>query len=204
MTVRTSRRVRWAALTLGLVGLLGVVACSGDEPATDPSDRVRVAQPEDAIDEPLMLALLQAKNFHHQAKVYMTDGNTAEALAAVRKILTVPFPDGAPESEDVRLDARALLAKLLVGQRSLDEAMKVVGEGLAGASRDSFFVANLHTVKGEIYRAMAEDLDALGTADAAARARELRKAAIAAWTRSNEISEPLQQRLYDNIKQERR
>lgn len=204
MTDRTSLRVTWAALSLGIVTLLACFACSGDERSDDPDDRVKLAEPEDAIDEPLMLALLQAKNFHHQAKVYMTDGNMAEALVAVRKILTVPFPEGAPEGEDVRLDARALLAKLLVGQRSLDEAMKVVDDGLAAATRDSFFVANLHTVKGEVYKAIAEALDAEGTPAATVKAKELRRAAIEAWTRSNQISEPLQQRLYDQIKAERR
>ena len=60
-----------------------------------------------------MIALSKAKNFHHKAKVYMSDGNIAEAIASVREILSLQFPAGAPEAEDVRNDARALLAKLL-------------------------------------------------------------------------------------------
>ena len=52
-------------------------------------------------------------------------------------------------------DARALLAKLLVSQNQLEEAMRTVEEGLAQSQRESFFVANLHTVQGEIHEARA-------------------------------------------------
>ena len=72
------------------------------------------------------------------------------------QILSLQFPAGAPEADDVRLDARALLAKLLVGQDQLDEAMRIVEEGLASSQRDSFFVANLYTVQGEIHEARAD------------------------------------------------
>ena len=69
----------------------------------------QVTDPADAIDQKLMVALSQAKNFHHKAKVYMSDGNTAAAIAAVREILSLRFPEKAPEADDVRNDARALL-----------------------------------------------------------------------------------------------
>lgn len=170
------------------------VACS-TEPTSAPQGPVtRVPDPGDVIDQDLMIALAQAKNFHHKAKVYMSDGNVADATASVRQILSLRFPAGAPEAEDVRLDARALLAKLLVSQDKLEEAMTTVSEGLAGASRESFFVANLHTVQGEIHEARAAKLDA---ANDKARAADEKRAAIAAYDRSIQINTALQKRLME-------
>jgi len=138
-----------------------------------------------------MIALGQAKNFHHKAKVYMTDGNLAAAQAAVREILSLRFPRGAAEADDVRNDARALLAKLLMSQRQLDEAMRTVDEGLAQSQRASFFVANLYTVQGEIHEARAAALDASGEPGKAAAIDE-RHAAIASYDRSIQINAKLQ------------
>ena len=101
-----------------------------------------------AISEELMLALAQAKNYHHKANVLVADGNPAQAIVTVRQILALRFPANAPEADDVRHDARALLAKLLASQGQLDNAMAVIAEGLASATRDSFFVANMYTVQG--------------------------------------------------------
>jgi hypothetical protein len=161
-----------------------------------PQRVTRVAEPSDAIDQKLMLALSQAKNFHHKAKIYMSDGNTVAAIAAVREILSLHFPPNAPEADDVRNDSRALLARLLVGQGQLDEAMNVVTEGLGQSQRDSFFVANLYTVKGEILEARAAALDA----DPAnkPRAVELRHAAIDAYDTSNKIDKKLQDQLTES------
>src|SRR5437763_9127504 len=136
--------------------VIAIAACSSER---EPTPRTNLPEPGDAVGQELMLSLAQAKNFHHKAKVYMSDGNVAAATASVRQILSLHFPAGAPEAEDVRNDARALLAKLLVGQGQLDEAMRTVEEGLAQSQRESFFVANLYTVKGEIHEARATALD---------------------------------------------
>jgi hypothetical protein len=165
----------------------------------------KVPDPRDVIDQELMIALAQAKNFHHKAKVYMSDGNLADATASVRQILSLRFPAGAPEAEDVRLDARALLAKLLVSQGQLEEAMRTVSEGLAHTSRESFFVANLHTVQGEIHEARAAQLGATleKTADPVQRKQlekavgDEKRAAIAAYDRSIQINDALQKRLME-------
>src|SRR6185436_3414384 len=122
----------------------------------------------DAIGEDLMVALGQAKNHHRKAKVYMADGNLPAAIAAVRQVLSLPFPRGAPEADDVRNDARALLAKLLVNQGQLDEAARTVDEGLAQSQREGFFVANLYTVQGEIHEARAAAFLAAGDSGKAA------------------------------------
>lgn len=148
------------------------------------------------IDQQLMVALAQAKNFHHRAKVYMSDGNIPAAIESVRSILSLRFPAGAAETEDVRADARALLAKLMIGRGELAEAARVVDEGLADASRESFFVANLYTVRGEIHEAQATAAVAQGEAGAATAASH-RREAIMAFSRSIEINSAIQKRLYE-------
>jgi len=177
------------------LAVLIVTACSCNSPS-EPPPSTHTAEPTDAIDQNLMIALSKAKNFHHKAKVYMSDGNVAAAIASVREILSLQFPAGAPEAEDVRNDARALLAKLLLGQGQLDEAMRVVTEGIAQSQRKSFFVANLYTVKGEILEARATALDA----DPANKAHvvELRHGAIEAYDASNKIDKKLQDQLTES------
>ena len=183
-------------LILGIaLGITGLQACSSErEPSA--ASQTRVAEPSDVIDEELMVSLAQAKNFHRKAKVYMSDGNLVAATASVRQILSLRFPTGAPEAEDVRADARALLAKLLVSQGQIEEAMRTVQEGLAQSQRESFFVANLHTVQGEIHEARAAQLDAEGEASKAKAADE-RRAAITAYDRSIQINEKLQKQLME-------
>ena len=173
-----------------LLGVIVVTDCAERDSADKPR-ATSVSEPTDVGDQGLMVALSQAKNFHHKAKVYMSDGKPDDAIASVREILSLRFPAGAPEADDVRNDARALLAKLLAQQGKLDEAMTVVTEGIASASRESFFVANLYTVKGEIHeaRATAEtDKD---------RAADQRRAAIEAYDKSIQIDKAIQKRLME-------
>ena len=91
-------------------------------------------------------------------------------------------------------DARALLAKLLVGQNQLEEAMRVVQEGIAQSQRESFFVANLYTVKGEIHEARAALLDGSDPAQKQKIVEE-KHAAIDAYDKSNSINSTLQDKL---------
>jgi hypothetical protein len=167
-----------------------VTACSCNS-QSEPLPTTHTPEPADAIDQNLMIALSKAKNFHHKAKVYMSDGNIAEAIASVREILSLQFPAGAPEAEDVRNDARALLAKLLLGQGNVDEAMRVVTEGIAQSQRKSFFVANLYTVKGEI-------LEARAAQQSPDEAKQTKHAAIEAYDTSNQIDTELQKQLMEN------
>lgn len=176
------------------IAVTACTACSSEREASAPS-QTRVAEPTDVIDEALMVSLAQAKNFHRKAKVYMSDGNPVAAIASVREILSLRFPAGAPEAEDVRADARALLAKLLVSRGELAEAMRTVDEGLAQAQRESFFVANLYTVQGEIHEARAADADA---ANDKTKAVEERRAAITSYDRSIQINTALQKKLMEN------
>ena len=114
----------------------------------------------------------------------------------MREILTLKFPAGAPEAEDVRNDARALLAKLLLEQGQIDEAMSVVAEGIAQSQRESFFVANLYTMKGAIHEARADKIDAKDPANEPKITAE-KHAAITAYDKSNTISAELQRRLME-------
>lgn len=186
---------------------LALAACSGERDigagsrgAEATSRQVtRVIDPSEApelIDQELLVALAQAKNFHHKAQVYMTDGNLTAAIASVRQILSLTFPRGAPEADDVRNDARARLAKLLVSQGQLDEAARTIDEGIAQSQRESFFVANLYTVQGEIHEARAVALDASGEPSKAAATEERHKA-IASFDRSIQINERLQKKLME-------
>jgi hypothetical protein len=196
--MKSSKVLRPAVLALA-VGLALVAACMNDRDdgaAPKPGGTTRVTEPQDAIGAELMLALSQAKNFHHKARVYMNDGKPDLAIAAVRSVLAVKFPAGAPEAEDVRADARAMLAKLLVAQGEVDAAMSEIDAGLAAATRESFFVANLYTVKGEVLEAQAARLDG-DSPDEVTRARELRRQAIVAFDKSITINLALQQRLME-------
>ena len=182
------KRVAWIVAAMCAAG-----ACSSER---DVAPTTRTAEPTEAIDQGLMLALGQAKNYHHKAKVLMTDGNLVGATAAVRQILSLAFPKNAPEAEDVRNDARALLAKLLVSQNQLDEAMRTVQEGIAQSQRESFFVANLYTVKGEIHEARAAALDP-NDATQKSKIVEEKHAAIDSYDKSNTINTALQNKLME-------
>jgi hypothetical protein len=195
------KRIVIVATLLALIaaGAAALVAC--DDGDANPRANTTLGEPGEAIGEELMLALAQAKNFHHQARVYSADGQPLQAIAAVERVLAIEFPPGAPEGEDVRLDAYAMLAKLRLGQGDVEGAMKVVDEGLDAQTRESFFLANLYTVRGEILEAVAADHVAK---DDAARAAEARKQAIEAYGTSIEINERLQQALYERIKRGQR
>jgi hypothetical protein len=188
------QRRRTIVVMVGLLMLVAVTACDRNQTTTGNQTKTRgSAATGPVISEALMLALAQAKNYHHKAKVLVADGKPAEAIVVVRQILALRFPANAPEADDVRHDARALLAKLLASQGQLDDAMSVIAEGLASATRDSFFVANLYTVQGELQQARAEVLakDPARKTDA----DNARRAAIVAFDRSIQINTVLQQQL---------
>jgi tetratricopeptide (TPR) repeat protein len=187
--------VATVALVAGLA-LAAVVAtsCGNPDDATESSARVTALPgPDEALSEPLMLALAQARNYHHKADVLLREARVDEAAAALRQILSIPFPPGAPEAEDVLLDARARLAKLLTSgdQPEVADALAVVDQGIAAARRPSFFLANLYTARGEVLEVSAERL---AERDPAA-ARAARVQAIEAFDRSIEINEALMRKL---------
>ena len=178
-------------VALGLILAVFAVATSCGSADDDRQQRsvTQLPDPDDVIDEPLMLAISRAKNFHHIANVYLQDGNVDAAVAEVRKILTIEFPSGAPEAQDVLLDARARLGKLLLGQAKQQAALRVIDEGIASATRESYFLANLYTVRGEILETAAPNQPT----DQAQKL--MRRDAILAFEKSNEMQLEIQRAL---------
>lgn len=178
-----------AALTGALaLSLVFAVSCAsrGDE---DGGDRpvTKLPQPGPELSQELMLGLALAKNYHHKADVYLKEANVEQAVESVRQILGIPFPAGSPEGEDVVLDARARLAKLLVTRGELDQAMKVADDGIAAVTRQSFFLANLHAVRGEVLEARATQVEDRDKPAATAA----RRAAIESYDRAIAIEKAL-------------
>jgi tetratricopeptide (TPR) repeat protein len=157
-----------------LIALLAVAACSADR--GHPVDQVG---PSAAASDATLRALEQAQRLHHEADLAVSRGDLDHAIDSVRAVLAVSFPAGAPEAEDVFLDARARLGLLLLQANRLDEAERVVDDGLAQATRESFFLANLYSVRGKLHEA-----------------RQDAHAAIDAYERGQQMNFRVQDRLY--------
>jgi hypothetical protein len=167
--------------------LLGLAACTGgggDRVDTPAHERTPVGG------DALLAALDQAREYHRAADVHVGKGELDMAIAQVRKVLEVRFPTGAGEAEDIQLDARARLGLLLVQTGRLDEAQAVAEQGIAAATRDSFFLANLHQVLGRVHEARAH-----GLLDPALARAEL-ELALEAHATGQQINLRVQARLY--------
>jgi hypothetical protein len=141
------------------------------------------------IDERLLSCLEEARAWQHRADLHLADGAVNEAVADVEQVLRIQFPDGAREGEEARLDARARLAKLLLGRGDEQRSLAQVEAARKEASFDSFYRAHVEMVAGEIFEARARRL----TDPEAARAA--RKEALAAYERSIAINQRVQARL---------
>lgn len=185
-------RARPPAAALAAAVALILLGCSVDN---DGGRATELTPPERAVGEDLMVALSQARNYHNMADIFESENKPELAESALRQILDVPFPEGSPEAEDVELDARGRLGKLLLARGETESALAIVREGIDAAQRESFFLANLYTVKGEIHEARGEGLaSGEGDPEAAARARER---ALEAYAESIAINERLQQDLME-------
>lgn len=181
-----------------LVVAAGLGGCAEDRELAARRPVTALPEPDsEVLDEKLMIALAQAKNYHHKADIYIQEGKGAEAAEALHQLLRISFPDSAPEGEDVLLDARARLAKVLLAQGAIQDALQLVDEGIDGAKRRSFFLANLYTVKGELHEAAAQAMDQQGNQAGAAAAR---RDAIQAFDESIRINRALQQALVNEDK----
>ena len=187
-----SKRLLGCYLLLPLLALLAFAHCGKESRPPDPErvPVVELAEPENALSEELMVSLGQARNFHHKADLLLRSGKTEEAAAAVEAVLAIRFPPEAPETEDVILDTHARLAKLRILQGQLEGAMSLVDEGIALSTRDSFFLANLHTVRGEVFEATANAAEPNSEA-----AKQATIDAISAFDASIKINEGLLEKL---------
>lgn len=171
---------------LVLLAFLTTSACKSDPAQKGATSQTQLATPENAITETLMLTLGQARNLHHKADILESQGKLEEAAQSVRQVLSLPFPSKAPESEDVRLDSQARLAKLLLAQGQHSDALALVDQGIAQSTRASFFQANLHTVRGEVLEAQAS-LEGVSPS----ASRQAKVEAIKAFDASIQINEAL-------------
>lgn len=137
------------------------------------------------VDERLLSALGLAQAYQHQADELEALGDQRAAVARVRLVLEVPFPDGAPEREDVRLDAHGRIAELLLEEGDDAGAEEAARAGLAEASRPSYFQARLHAVMGRVLQTRAARLREAGQTEEAARAG---REAIEAFERSIDMN----------------
>ena len=179
-----TRLTRLALLTLAL--LLALSGCAAEKECSCPQGKL--------LDQQLMLLLSSARAYHHQADLYLQQGEVDRAVATVRKILAMDLSSRWPEAEEVRLDATARLAKLLLGQGKEDDALKTAEQGLAGAQRESFYLSNLHSVRGEVLEQRSKRLDSEGQKE---QARGAAREAISAFEKSIEINKRLQRKLLD-------
>lgn len=159
-----------------LLLVITYAACAAQD---DPSAEARL------VDEQLLAALGLAQSYQHQADELEALGERREALTKVRLIQEIPFPDGAPEGEDVRLDAWGRIAELQLATGDLEAADDAIRRGLAESSRASFFKARLHAVRGRILRARAERSREEGRAE---EGRQISREAIDAFEQSIAIN----------------
>ncbi len=185
-------------ILLALVVVACLVAGCAKAPSRARDQRCCPCKAGQQLDERLMATLASARAHHHQADIYQRQGQADQAMAAVKKILALDLDSRYPEAEEVRLDAAARLAKMMLSREDADQALGLVDGQIKGAQRESFYLSNLHSVRGEILEFQAKALDKAGDKD---RAKEVSREAIAAFERSIVINKKLQQRL---LKKEKR
>jgi hypothetical protein len=106
----------------------------------------------------LLSALGTATALQHESDVHESRGQIDQAVESARRVLDVPFPSGAAEREDVRLDAYGRMAELELGRGDLETALTQANAGLAESTRDSYFRARLHVVLGRVHEQRADHL----------------------------------------------
>jgi len=189
------RRLPLVPLLATLMLMTSVGCAEKGEPGND--SVTELTEPRQALSEELMVALSQAKNFHHKADVHLKDAQLDLAIDSLKRILEIPFPKDAAEALDVVLDARARLAKLLITRGDLEAAMTVANNGLSSSERESFFLANLYTVRGQIWEARALRADEGGDLEGGKKAR---KSAIVDLNRSITINSAVLKRIATEAK----
>lgn len=140
----------------------------------------------------LISRLASARAFHHQADLLLRAGDTEQAITKISAVLALDLSSRWPEAEEVRVDATARLAKLLLKLGRLERATALVDRELKQKPRASFYLANLYSVKGELLEASVKKLEANGQK---VLARQRAKEAIAAFEVTIRINKRLQAEL---------
>lgn len=149
-------------------------------------------------DDLMLVQLAEARAWQRRADLHLADGDIAAAIADVQEVLSIRFPTGSAEGEDVLLDAHARLARLYLSQsngagggseEAEQRALAQVEAGRKLTSRESFFRAHLESVAADVFEARARRLT-----DPAAQ-KQARKEAISALERAIAIDRALQRSL---------
>lgn len=180
----------WFAVALLGLGLAAGCARAAEERCCPCADKTSAAGKQ--LDQRLMLLLSTARSYHHQADLQQRQGQLDQALVTINKILALELDSRWPEAEEARLDATARLAKLLLSKEQAARALATVDRGISSARRESFFLSNLHSVRGEVLEFQAKALDRAGDQ---AGARKVSRDAMAAYEASIAINKRLQLRL---------
>jgi hypothetical protein len=190
--VRARRGARpgpWWRFALAGATLLLLACGRGEAPRIDQAPLA----PEGVISDTLLAALAEAQNLHHTADVQLGHRDMDAAIATLERLVALPFPPGAAEGDAIHADARARLALLLAEVGSLAAAERVVDEGLGAALGESFFVANLHQVRGKLWERRA-----LEAVDPAAQ-QAAKHQAVLSYERAQQMNFRVQDRLYKEL-----
>jgi tetratricopeptide (TPR) repeat protein len=162
--------------------------------AQQPIERCRPCAEEQGrpLEPPLMALISAARSYHHLADLYLEQANSEQAEKALTDLLAMDLDSRWPEAEDIRLDAVTRLAKLVSDRGEGGRALQLVDEGLARARRTSFYLANLHGVRGDVLQASAKRLSQAGKTE---EARLVARRAIEAFSRSIELNKLLMSKL---------
>jgi len=163
---------------------------SGCAERHDKSSPPCVCRPDDALSPELMSMLAVARAHHHRADLLLQrrPPQLARAIDAVRAILALKLDRRYAEAEEVRLDATARLAKLQARSGDLAGALRTVRQQLKVPARQSFYLANLHAVHGEL---LQQQVDRLRKSGDGVTAKETARRAMRAFETSIAINERL-------------
>ena len=162
--------LRWLLVLLAL-------GCSRREPpAASEAERSALAM------------LREARDVHADADTRVGSGDIDGAIVVLQAAVEQLSRRSESEAEDLANDTRARLALLLMEQGNFESADSVLAAGIEAATRPSFFVANLHTVRGKLLETRAA-----GTSNDA-----LRRDAIESYARAMRMNAALQARLEHN------
>jgi hypothetical protein len=110
------------------------------------------------VDSELLAFLSLARAHHHEANLLEGSGDSAGAIAALRKIVDAPKPHPGqrfPEVEEVLADTYARMAELELESNDLGSAERDVDTGLTHATEPTYFRGHLLEVSGIIEEAHA-------------------------------------------------
>ena len=185
---RQSRFLGFVALTLSTV----ISGCAKERSAGAPCCPCLPAgrQP---LDQALLSRLSTARSYHHQVDILLRQGQRPSAIDRLKQLLASGLSDDWSETREVRIDNTARLAQLLLAEQGDGgEALVWVDSELAKPHPQSFYLANLHAVRGDILEARAKRIDKMGDK---VEAKRWARQAIAAFERSIAINKSLQARL---------